>query len=65
MHLAGRCIGCEECRRACPMGIPVDLLSRFLTRKVEEGFGYKPGRDAKDEPFFVTFKDSDPDDFIK
>lgn len=23
MHLAGRCTGCGECNRACPMGIPV------------------------------------------
>ena len=65
MHLAGRCIACEECRRACPMGIPVDLLSRFLSAKAEEAFGYKPGSDPKAEPFFVTSKDSDPDDFIR
>jgi ferredoxin len=65
MHLAGRCIGCEECRRACPVGIPVDLLSRFLTRRVEEAFGYKPGRDPAEAPFFVTSKENDPDDFIR
>lgn len=65
LHLAGRCVGCEECRRACPMGIPVDLLSRYLTRKAEEAFGYRPGVDPKQEPFFVTFKDTDPDDFIR
>jgi formate dehydrogenase subunit beta len=65
LHLAGRCVGCEECRRACPMGIPVDLLSRYLTRKAEAAFGYKPGVDPKQEPFFVTFKDTDPEDFIR
>jgi ferredoxin len=65
LHLAGRCVGCEECRRACPMGIPVDLLSRYLTRKAEAAFGYKPGLDPKQEPFFVTFKDTDPEDFIR
>lgn len=65
MHLAGRCVGCEECRRACPMGIPADILTRFLTAKAEEAFGYKPGVDPKQEPFFVTFKDADPEDFIR
>jgi formate dehydrogenase (coenzyme F420) beta subunit len=65
MHLAGRCVGCEECRRACPMGIPVDLLSRFLTRRVEEAFGYKPGKDPAAEPFFTVTKENDPDDFIR
>jgi formate dehydrogenase subunit beta len=65
LHLAGRCVGCEECRRACPMGIPVDLLTRFLTRKAEEAFGYRPGVDPAGEPFFVTSSDTDPDDFIR
>ena len=65
IHLAGRCVGCEECRRACPMGIPVDLLSRFLTRKAGQAFGYKPGCDPAAQPFYVTFNDNDPDDFIR
>jgi formate dehydrogenase subunit beta len=64
IHLAGRCVGCEECRRACPMGIPVDVLSRYLSKKVEEAFGYKPGMDPKAEPFFVVSKPDDPEDFI-
>ena len=65
MHLAGRCIGCGECRRACPVGIPVDLLPRFLTAKVEGAFGYRPGIKAEEEPFFVTFKEGDPQDFVR
>ena len=28
MHLAGRCVGCGECTRACPAGIPLGLLNR-------------------------------------
>ena len=24
MHMAGRCTGCTECERACPMDIPVE-----------------------------------------
>jgi ferredoxin len=65
MHLAGRCVGCGECRRACPMGIPVDILARYLTAKAEQAFGYKAGVDPNQEPFFVTFKDTDPEDFIR
>jgi ferredoxin len=65
IHLAGRCISCGECSRACPMDIPVDLLTRFLSRKVEEAYDYKPGIDPEAEPFSVTFADSDPDDFIR
>jgi formate dehydrogenase subunit beta len=65
MHLAGRCISCGECARACPMDIPVDMLSAFLSRKVDEAYGYKPGIEAEAEPFFVTFADDDPEDFIR
>jgi formate dehydrogenase subunit beta len=65
MHLAGRCVGCEECRRACPMGIPVDLLSRYLTRKAAQAFDYKPGLDPAAQPFFVVSNEKDPDDFIR
>jgi formate dehydrogenase subunit beta len=65
MHLAGRCVACGECSRVCPMDIPVDMLSRYLSHKVEEAFGYRPGEDAEQEPFFVKFADQDPEDFIR
>jgi L-lactate utilization protein LutB len=65
MHLAGRCVACGECSRACPMGIPVDMLTRQLSRKVQEGFAYRPGMDPEEEPFFLKFTDNDPEDFIK
>jgi formate dehydrogenase subunit beta len=32
LHLAGRCIGCGECERACPAGVRLTLLSRRLER---------------------------------
>ena len=31
MHLAGRCVECGDCGRACPVGIPVHLLT-YLRR---------------------------------
>jgi ferredoxin len=64
-HLAGRCISCGECSRACPMDIPVDMLTRYLSHEVEEAFGYEAGVDPDAEPFFVRHADSDPDDFIR
>jgi coenzyme F420-reducing hydrogenase beta subunit len=43
-HLAGRCVGCNECERVCPVGIPLSLLNMKFSMEVEERFGYRPGR---------------------
>jgi len=42
-HLAGRCVGCNECERVCPMDIPISLLNRKLVQEVESAFGYRAG----------------------
>lgn len=42
-HLAGRCIGCDECERACPMGIPISYLNQKLAQEMEEIYKYRAG----------------------
>jgi len=42
-HLAGRCVGCNECERACPMDIPISLLNQRLAVEIENTFGYRSG----------------------
>lgn len=42
-HLAGRCIGCNECERVCPMDIPISLLNRKLAQEMQSIFGYQAG----------------------
>lgn len=61
MHTAGRCIGCGECERACPMGIPLSLLGMKIEADVKEMFDYKPGTDPEELPALGSFKAEDPD----
>jgi formate dehydrogenase subunit beta len=63
MHLAGRCIACRECERACPMDIPLSLLGTMIEADVNDMFGYEPGDDPEALPVFGQFdleKDPDP-----
>lgn len=59
-HLAGRCTGCGECQRACPVGIRVLLLKRSLTRRVEDLFAYRAGVDVDGRPPLLTFALEEP-----
>jgi coenzyme F420-reducing hydrogenase delta subunit/ferredoxin len=53
-HLAGRCIGCNECERVCPMEIPISLLNMHLVQEVWQAFGYRPGLEPTPSPFVTT-----------
>lgn len=54
-HLAGRCIACDECQRACPVNIPLSLLNRKLEREVLEHLRYRPGLSPEGPPALGTF----------
>ncbi len=64
-HLAGRCIGCDECTRVCPAGIDLRLLNLSLARSAEANFGYRPGVDAATEPVLGSFSAQDQESFIR
>jgi ferredoxin len=50
LHLAGRCVECDECERVCPMDLPLSLLNRRLVREIEELFGHRAGREEAPTP---------------
>ncbi|HUW12699.1 MAG TPA: hydrogenase iron-sulfur subunit [Anaerolineae bacterium] len=65
MHLAGRCIGCDECTRACPAGIRLDLLNRKLSLLIEETYGYRAGFAVDEAAPLTTFRPEDQAEFIR
>lgn len=65
MHLAGRCIDCGTCADACPVGIPLNLLTQMLAREVKSDFGMVAGLNADAEYALSSFKPDDKEDFIR
>lgn len=65
VHLAGRCIDCGECERVCPMDIPLRFLNKKLEKEAKELFGYESGFDSGQPSLVSSFKDEDPEDFIR
>jgi len=64
MHLTGRCTDCEACYNACPMGIPINLLTKSMLQDVSENFGaYGPSLN-KDNTL-SSFNPDDKESFIR
>jgi ferredoxin len=53
-HLAGRCVGCNECERSCPMEIPISLLNQKLAQEVQTAFGHRAGIAPVPSPFVTV-----------
>lgn len=65
LHMAGRCVDCGACSRACPMAIDLRALNRKLIKDVGEWYGYQAGMDLESIPPLSTFRLDDPQEFIK
>jgi formate dehydrogenase (coenzyme F420) beta subunit len=65
MHLAGRCSVCGQCGEACPMDIPVHLLSFQLNEDVFKMFGVRAGLTLKKESLLSTYQPNDRENFIR
>jgi len=63
-HLSGRCIGCNECERACPADIPLSLLNRKMGMVAMKEFNYKHGTDINQPTLIGNYNVNDKEDFI-
>jgi len=64
MHLAGRCTDCEACFNACPMGIPIHLLTKSMLQDVNDNFGsYGPSLEKQNT--LSSYKPDDKESFIR
>jgi ferredoxin len=64
IHLTGRCIDCDACFNACPLAIPINLLTKKMLVDAREFFGdYRPT--LKGEHLMSTYKPDDKENFIQ
>jgi formate dehydrogenase (coenzyme F420) beta subunit len=63
-HQAGRCVECDACVRACPLGIDLRTFTKKMAADVRELYGFTPGFDLETPPPLVTFRDEDAQEFI-
>jgi formate dehydrogenase subunit beta len=61
-HMGHACVGCGQCTRACPSGIPVSDLFFQVGCHIQKAFDYVPGGDAL--PPFTTFNPHEFEDAL-
>lgn len=64
MHIAGRCVDCGACIRACPMDIDLRLLNRKVEKELFTRFGSIAGLDPDKKGALADFKENETQDFI-
>lgn len=65
MHLAGRCAGCAECERVCPMDIPLNVLNRKMAKELKELYGFEAGLEPQEKGPLTSYREDDDQSFIK
>uniref|UniRef100_A0A7C4CE01 4Fe-4S ferredoxin-type domain-containing protein n=1 Tax=candidate division WOR-3 bacterium TaxID=2052148 RepID=A0A7C4CE01_UNCW3 len=65
LHMAGRCVECGACSRACPMQIDLMRFNREAARIARERFGTSAGMNLEEPPALAAFDPNDPQEFIR
>jgi ferredoxin len=64
MHMAGRCIDCAACESACPLNIPIHMITHRMIKDIEESFGHDQCS-AEYKNVLSTFQPDDKENFIQ
>ena len=63
-HQAGRCVECDACYSACPMGVDLRTYTNKIAQDVHDLFDYLPDFNPETSPPLATFSEADSNDFI-
>jgi len=61
LHLTGRCVGCGECERVCPVGIPLSIVNAKMAELVDEWFHFRSGLSSEERAPFTVWSPDDPE----
>jgi len=63
-HLAGRCVGCGACSRACPQGVNLRLFLDKLRADALALYDYEAGVRPDEQPPLRVYRPEDYNDFV-
>ncbi|MHA2001109.1 MAG: 4Fe-4S binding protein [Promethearchaeota archaeon] len=64
IHLAGRCVGCGACSRACPEGIDIYKIFKEIRHSSYSRWHVNPGVKLGEPAIMASFTLEDPQEFI-
>ncbi|AET68353.1 coenzyme F420-reducing hydrogenase, beta subunit [Desulfosporosinus orientis DSM 765] len=64
LHLAGRCVDCGACTRACPQGVDIRALNRKMTKDVYVMYNHEAGISEDGKPALNEYTTNDPEQFL-
>lgn len=59
MHMSGRCTGCGACAKACPLDLPIGILTKKMSTDIKDMLGEEEGGNV-----LSTFNPNDKENFI-